>query len=61
MMAGEITWLLSDQVNLSNLCCVVTRMTSYVANHEKKNRIFAKRERELIHSIKHTFLRRNYC
>jgi len=28
-------------------------MTAYVANHEKKNRIFAKRERELVHAIKH--------
>jgi len=24
-------------------------MTAYVANHEKKNRIFAKREQELLH------------
>jgi hypothetical protein len=28
-------------------------MTAYVANHEKKLRIFAKRERELLHAIKH--------
>lgn len=28
-------------------------MTAYIASHEKKNRIFAKRERELIHAIKH--------
>jgi hypothetical protein len=28
-------------------------MTAYVANHQKKNRIFAKRERELLHAIKH--------
>ena len=28
-------------------------MTCYVANHEKKNRIFAKREQELRHAIKH--------
>ena len=32
---------------------VLERMTSYVANHEKKNRIFAKRQRELLHAIKH--------
>ena len=30
-------------------------MTAYVANHEKKNRLFAKRERELIHALKHSF------
>jgi hypothetical protein len=30
-------------------------MTAYIANHEKKNRIFAKRERELCHAIKHSF------
>ena len=30
-------------------------MTAYIANHEKKNRIFAKRERELLHAIKHSF------
>jgi hypothetical protein len=30
-------------------------MTAYIANHEKKNRIFAKRERELRHAIKHGF------
>lgn len=30
-------------------------MTSYLANHQKKQRIFAKRERELLHAIKHTF------
>jgi uncharacterized protein YecE (DUF72 family) len=27
-------------------------MPAYIANHEKKNRIFAKRERELIHAVK---------
>jgi hypothetical protein len=27
-------------------------MTRYLANHQKKNRIFAKRERELVHAIK---------
>jgi hypothetical protein len=30
-------------------------MTAYVANHEKKNRQFAKRERELIHAIRNGF------
>lgn len=30
-------------------------MTAYIANHEKKNRIFAKRERELRHAIRHNF------
>jgi len=30
-------------------------MTAYIANHEKKNRIFEKRERELRHAIKHGF------
>lgn len=30
-------------------------MTAYIANHEKKHRIFAKRERELLHAIKHSF------
>ncbi len=30
-------------------------MTAYVANHEKKNRIFAKRERGLTHAIKNGF------
>ena len=30
-------------------------MPAYVANHEKKKRIFAKRERELIHAIKNCF------
>ena len=30
-------------------------MTAYIANHEKKNRLFAKRERELLHAIKHEF------
>jgi hypothetical protein len=30
-------------------------MPAYIANHEKKNRIFAKRERELIHAIKNGF------
>jgi hypothetical protein len=28
-------------------------MPAYIANHEKKKRILAKRERELIHAIKH--------
>jgi hypothetical protein len=28
-------------------------MTAYIANHEKKRRIFAKREREMRHAIKH--------
>lgn len=28
-------------------------MTAYIRNNEKKNRIFAKRERELLHAIKH--------
>jgi hypothetical protein len=28
-------------------------MTAYVANHEKKNRIFAQREQQLRHAIKH--------
>jgi hypothetical protein len=27
-------------------------MTAYIANHEKKKRMLAKRERELIHAIK---------
>lgn len=31
---------------------VVSDMTAYVANHEKKQRIFEKRERELLHAIK---------
>lgn len=30
-------------------------MTAYIANHEKKRRIFAKREREILHAIKHGF------
>jgi len=30
-------------------------MTAYIASHEKKNRIFAKREREMLHAIKHGF------
>jgi len=30
-------------------------MTAYIANHEKKNRLFAKRDRELIHAIKNGF------
>lgn len=30
-------------------------MTAYIAHHEKKNRIFAKREREMLHAIKHSF------
>jgi hypothetical protein len=30
-------------------------VTAYIANHEKKNRIFAKRERALAHAIKHRF------
>jgi hypothetical protein len=30
-------------------------MTAYIANHEKKNRIFAKREREMLHAIRHGF------
>ena len=30
-------------------------MPAYVANHEKKKRIFAKRERELLHAIQHRF------
>ena len=28
-------------------------MTAYVANHEKKKRIFAKREQEMLHALKH--------
>jgi hypothetical protein len=32
-------------------------MPAYIANHEKKKRIFAKRERELRHAIKHGFSR----
>jgi hypothetical protein len=28
-------------------------MTAYIVNHEKKQRLFAKRERELLHAIKH--------
>ncbi len=28
-------------------------MANYLSNHQKKNRIFAKRERELLHAIKH--------
>jgi hypothetical protein len=30
-------------------------MTAYIANHEKKKRIFAKRERELVHAIRRQF------
>ena len=30
-------------------------MTAYIANHEKKNRLFSKRERELMHAIKNGF------
>jgi hypothetical protein len=30
-------------------------MTAYIANHEKKNRIFAKRERVLVHAIKNGY------
>jgi hypothetical protein len=30
-------------------------VTAYIANHEKKFRIFAKRERELLHAIKHDY------
>lgn len=30
-------------------------MTAYIANHQKKNRIFAKRVRELQHAIKHDY------
>jgi len=30
-------------------------MTAYVANHEKKNRLFAKRVRELVHSLKNNY------
>jgi hypothetical protein len=30
-------------------------MTAYLANHEKKKRIVAKRERELVHATKHWF------
>ncbi len=28
-------------------------MTAYIANHQKKKRIFAKRERRLLHAIRH--------
>lgn len=30
-------------------------MTAYIANYEKKNRIFAQREQQLRHAIKHNF------
>jgi hypothetical protein len=30
-------------------------MTAYIVNHQKKKRIFAQRERELKHTIKHNF------
>ena len=30
-------------------------MTAYIANHQKKNRIFRKREEELRHAIRHGF------
>lgn len=30
-------------------------MTAYIANHQKKNRIFAKRVRELVHAIKNGY------
>jgi hypothetical protein len=36
------------------MACVFSRMTAYIANHEKKKQCFAKRERELRHLIKHS-------
>ena len=30
-------------------------MTAYIANHQKKKKIFQKREQELRHAIKHNF------
>ena len=35
--------------------CVVIHMTAYLANHQKKQRIFEKRERELTHAIKNAY------
>ncbi len=32
-------------------------MTAYLANHQKKHRIFRKREKEIIHAIKNDFSR----
>jgi len=30
-------------------------MTAYIANHQKKKRIFQKRETEMVHAIKHNY------
>jgi hypothetical protein len=47
-------WRLSFREPL-NSCGVLTKMTAYIANYEKKNRIFAQREQQLRHAIKHNF------
>jgi hypothetical protein len=39
--------------NLKMVRRVIVDMTAYIVNHQKKNRIFAERERELRHAIKH--------
>jgi hypothetical protein len=53
LAADRLAKKFGAKANLEYPVRVSMIMPSYVANHEKKKRIFAKRERELLHAIKH--------